>query len=335
MAKAVSPKALVTALQSKFGDESAMIMGDAGTGVKSVCPTGIAVLDRWTLGVGGAPYGRIIEISGGESSGKTTLMNKLLAGVQNDGGTAVLAEVEHTYDPAWAKLHGVDVDKLVLMQPDYLDGEGGTLVQFEYLIENSKGPILIALDSVAASQSKREFEEGLIGDPGMAELARAWSQGLRRLNPIIARRQAILVLVNQTRSNVGVMYGPKTTTPGGNAIKFYASVRLSVGHGQKVDNGLGRLMSVLAVKNKVAVPYRSCNLKMIYSKGFDERWNIMNHAKDRKVVPDSCRSYKDAIAALGWSDLPMPDSIKAEAVEASLVEMSSSEEGEKVNGEAE
>ena len=319
MAKSANPAALVKQHRIAFGSESAMLMGETGTGVASVCPTGMAVVDRWVLGVGGLPYGRIIEVSGAESSGKTTIMNKLLAGVQADGGVACLVETEQSYDPLWARLHGVDIDNLMLMQPDHLDGKCGALEQFEALIENSSGPILIALDSVAAAQSKREFDEGLTGDAGMAELARAWSQGLRRLNPIIARRQAILVLVNQTRAVIGQMYGPKSATTGGNAIKFYASIRLQVSHGPKVDNGAGRLMSVMGIKNKCSVPYRKAMLKMSFTEGFNDRWSILNHAKDRKVVGNKAKSYNEALLALGWdiqgSDLAHEDAIEIDEVE--------------------
>lgn len=250
------------------------------------------------------------------NSGKTTMMNTFLAGVQRDNGIAVLCETEHSYDPAWAKSLGVDVDNLVLLQPNYLDGEDGALAQFENVITRSGDrPVLIALDSVAATPTQREFKDGVSGDAAMCEAARCWSKGLRTLAATVAKHGAILLLVNQIRAKPGVMYGPTETTPGGNAIKFYASVRLAVHHGKKVEGGDGRYMGVTAVKNKICPPYRKAQLRLDNDGGFNERWAVMNHAKEMGCVASSCRSYKEAVAALDWSDLQETE--KGEANEAS------------------
>lgn len=294
-----APGRVVAALRKKFGDDAAMLMGEAGTGVREVCPTGMAVLDRWVLGVGGLPYGRIFEVFGAESAGKSTIMNKILAGAQRDGGVAILCETEHSYDPAWAKLHGVQIDDLVLLQPNYLDGEMGALAQFEAAIGRHK-KVVIALDSVAATQTKIEYEEGITGGAAMAELARAWSRGMRILAPVIARAQAILVLVNQTRAVIGKMYGPTETTPGGNAIKFHASVRLSVYHGKRADGGTARFLGVQAMKNKVAPPFRKAQFKLDFASGFDEPWSILDHAKEMGCVEAKCHDVDEAVEALHW-----------------------------------
>jgi recombination protein RecA len=301
-----APARVVAALRKKFGDDAAMLMGESGTGITEVCPTGMAVLDRWVLGVGGLPYGRIVEVSGSESSGKTTLMNKMLAGVQRDGGVAILCETEHSYDPAWAKLHGVGVADLVLLQPNHLDGEKGALAQFEAAIGRHK-KVLIAMDSVAATMTKAEYEDGITGGAAMAEAARAWSRGMRILAPAIARNQAILLLVNQTRAVIGKMYGPSETTPGGNAIKFYASIRLSVYHGKRIDGGAGRFIGVQAQKNKVAPPFRKAQFKLDFASGFDDRWAILDHAKEMGCIEAKCHSLKEAIKGLHWEGIEAKD----------------------------
>lgn len=288
-----------------------MLMGESGTGIKAVCPTGLAVLDRHVLGVGGIPYGRIVEIFGAESSGKTTIMDRILAGVQRDGGIAVLSETEHTFEPSWARVHGVDTDDLIFTQPSYLDGEDGALAHWENILLGAGGRhVVIALDSVAAMKTKAEFEGGIAGPAGMAEVARIWSRAFKSFAELLDKKQATLVCINQVRSKVGVMYGNPETTPGGNALKFYASVRLAVIHG-KADGATGRFMKVKAVKNKLVPPYREAALKLDYATGFNEKWSILNHAKEMGCVPNGCKSLKEALANLHW-DLPESD---GEAVE--------------------
>lgn len=296
-----SPKQLVASLRKSFGEDAAMLMGDEGTGVRSVCPTGIRVLDHHIIGVGGLPYGRIVEMYGNESSGKTTMMNKMLAGCQADGGIAVLVETEHSYDPAWARLHGVNTDDLVLLQPDYLDGDDGVLAVIEKVIERvSDRPVLVALDSVASTPTKAEVTDGVTGDLKIGEPARAWSKAMRILVGKLKGKDACLLLVNQTRTKIGVLYGNPETTPGGNAIKFYASVRLSVLHGSKIDSGGGREMTVMSTKNKVAPPYRKAKLRLDFDKGFNDKWATLNLAKDLKLIENKSQDEAAAIKALGW-----------------------------------
>jgi recombination protein RecA len=324
----VTPKMLVAGLRAKYGPEAAMLMGETGTGVKGVCPTGLAVLDRYVLGIGGLPYGRTIEVFGMESSGKTTLADRILAGVQRDGGIAALVETEQSYDPQWAKLHGVDVDNLILAQPNYLDGDGGVLQQIESLVTRSSKsrPIAVVLDSVAATPTKREFDEGITGDVAVAEAARAWSTGLRTLNQVVSRHNALLILVNQTRSKIGVMFGNPETTPGGNAIKFYSSIRLSCFPGKKVEGYDGRHFYVTAVKNKLCPPYRKAIMRMSYTDGFDEMWNIINYAKDVGCIEKSAKvnraSLVEACKNLSWPEPPMVEgSTESETDEEDQPEM--------------
>lgn len=314
----LTPKQIVAGIRKRHGDESAMLMGDSGTGVKGVCPTGIGVLDHWVLGIGGLPYGRIVEISGAESSGKTTLADAIMAGCQRDNGIAALIETEQSYDPAWAKIHGVNVDELVFLQPNYLSGDpkekdsdgGGALQQIESLVTKSTEtrPIVVVLDSVAATCTKGEYEKGLVGHAAMAEQARDWSAGLRTLNKVISKHQALLILVNQIRAKPGVMFGPTETTTGGNAIKFYASIRLSCYHGKQIDGGSGRYMKVKAMKNKLCPPYRGVDLRLDYDSGFNEMWNTINYAKEVGCVDKglklSRKGYFEACSNLNW--IPSP-----------------------------
>lgn len=304
MSGKITAAQIVAALRKKFGEETAQLASGGGSGVRAVCPTGLTVLDRWVLGIGGIPWGRIIEISGAESSGKTTLANMLMAAAQRDGALAHLFEVEHTWEPAWGAKMGIDLDELGLSQPSYLDGEDGALAEMEVILDKVKGKrsALLVLDSVASTNTKAEFDQGLLGEPAMAEQARVWSFCLRKLNKLLSETQSTLVLLNQVRAKPGVMYGAKETTPGGNAIKFYASVRLKTNHGEKLDNGLGRIVGVTALKNKVAPPFRHADFKLSFGEGFNDEWSILNYAKENGCVEKGCRSLDEALIALGWKE---------------------------------
>jgi len=295
---------LVADLNKEIGDEAAMLMGiDGAAAIKAVCPTGLTVLDRWILGVGGVPYGRIVEVFGMESAGKSTLMNRMLAGVQRDGGVAMLIETEQKYDPTWARLHGVDVDRLVLAQPRCLEE---ALREIELVVDRAdKVPHLVALDSVAATPTRVEVEKGEIGEPAMAMQARVWSDALKKLIWKIGQSQAIVLLLNQVRSKPGVMYGPTETTPCGNAIKFYASTRLQVSHGKSVAEGnekTGRYLTISAMKNNFCPPYRKGKFRLDFAEGFDDDWSILEHAKEMGIVTDKCRSVKEARQGLSWDE---------------------------------
>lgn len=304
---APSAASIVEALRKRFGNEAPRLMTDAGgTGVSAICPTGLSVLDRWVIGIGGLPWGRVVEVYGGESSGKTTLANAFMAAAQRDDARASLYEVEHTWEPAWAARMGVNLDELLFDQPSYIDGDKGTLAKIETTLESARGQHqLIVVDSVAGMKTKKEYDEGLTGEAAMAEQARIWSSAMRKMVQMLDETQSTLVLLNQVRSKPGVMYGPKTVTPGGNAIKFYASLRLELYHpsGSRLDGGRAKAIGVRAVKNKLAVPYRDAQFKLDYEKGFVDRWGIMHHAKEVGCISESCKSYKEALKNLGWEDL--------------------------------
>lgn len=332
MSKKLSAKSMAARLSKKLGKAGTIdLMGD-GAGIRDVFPTGLEVLDRWVFGVGGCPWGRVIEISGDFGSGKTTLATKLMAGAQRAGHIAAIVDAEFTFDPAWARLHGVDTSQLLhfTAKPMYLDGEGGALhfVQEACKLAKEEGQrALVVVDSVPALKSKREAEEGLTADEGVAELSRHWSRGLRVFTEDIAESMSTLVVINQLRSNIGAWMGPPSKPTGGKAISFYSSVRIKTWRAsQLIDGGNATKVGVQATKSKIAVPMRQCELKLNFETGFVERWNILNHAKDRSVVSKKCQSLKEALTGLGWVDL-------LGASEAEDVEVEQDEEGQQAADE--
>jgi recombination protein RecA len=300
-----TPGKLVEALRKDFGETSAMLLAEGSLSkITNVVPTGLTVLDKHVLGVGGLPYGRLIEMFGDNGVGKTSILCCMMAGVQRDDGIAVLIDTENKFDPEWAKLHGVKVDDVVLLQPTTLEQ---VVAQMDAILgKGGDQPLLIALDSVAATPTEKEMENGAGGDVTVAEAARVWSRSLRVLSSKLAKRQAVLVLINQIRLKIGVLYGNPETTPGGLGIRFYATIRLSVSHGKSVKDGneaVGKYMTVTALKNQVCPPFRKARLRLNFTTGFDDDWSILDHAKEQKLVPDTCRSVKDARKALGWEEV--------------------------------
>lgn len=307
--RALSPKQMTARLNQRFQDKAAVTMDQEEAGYQHVFPSGLEVLDRHVVGVGGIPWGRVIEIFGKESGGKTTLATKFMAGAQRDGGTVMLLDAEHTFEANWARLHGVDLSKLIWNRPQYmfLDGNDGALARVEAmcdLVMGTKERVLMVVDSVTALKTRAEMEDGLDADEGIAEIARYWSRAMRILVEKLEKAQCTLVLLNQVRASGFSGYGASTNTSGGNAIKFYSSVRLKVWPYAPADaNQKWKQIGVEAVKNKVSRPHRKCDLRLHYEEGFLERWNILNHAKDMKLVGKTAQSYKEAVKALGWFDL--------------------------------
>ena len=291
---------LANKLVKKQGEGSVVLLSQGTySRVAEVCPSGIMTLDNHVIGVGGMPYGRIMEMFGLEGSGKTTLLDRFLAGCQKDDGIAILTDAENKFDEDWAKLHGVDADKLLVQQPAYLEQ---WLEWTENAIKDKPAsrPMLVGLDSVAALPTEREVNQGLAGEAAIAEAARIWSNAMKLLPQLVSRHRVAIILLNQVRYKIGVMYGNPETTPGGNAIKAYASIRLSVMHGKQTEDKLGRYMTVNAVKNQHARPYNKALLKLSFTEGFNDRWSTLEHAKDVGCVEGKCRSWKEAMAALGW-----------------------------------
>ena len=293
-------QAAMDKIEKSFGKGSIMKMGDESVEQVEVIPTGSIGLNV-ALGVGGYPRGRIIEIYGPESSGKTTLAIHAIAEAQKAGGIAAFIDAEHAFDRFYAAKLGVDVDNLLISQPD--NGEQALEIA-EQLIRSSAIDIIV-VDSVAALTPKAEIE-GDMGDNKVGLQARLMSQALRKLTSAVSKTRTTCIFINQLREKIGVMFGNPETTTGGNALKFYASVRLDIRGGQAIKNGeevIGKQTKVKVVKNKVAPPSvvqnsTSCSVKASHVLEKSSIW-VRNWASSRKVVPGSVtmilKSHKDAM----------------------------------------
>jgi recombination protein RecA len=286
----------INRIEKQFGKGSIMRLGDSQKLNVEAIPTGALPLDL-ALGIGGIPKGRIIELYGNESSGKTTLALHIIAEAQKLDGIAAFIDAEHALDPKYAKNLGVNIDNLLISQPD----SGEEALEIGEALVRSNAVDLVVIDSVAALVPKAELE-GDMGDSHMGLQARLMSQAMRKLSGAISKSKAAVVFINQIREKIGVMFGNPETTPGGRALKFYSSVRIEMRRSQTIKDGdklIGSTAKVKVVKNKVAAPFRNCQFDIMYGTGISQSGCILDMAEETGIVDRAGSWYSYGDVRLG------------------------------------
>lgn len=291
-------KEALRTIEKAYGKGSIMVLGEHAKVDVDAIPTGSLMLDE-ILGVGGYPKGRIVEIYGPESSGKTTLALEAVAQAQKKGGRAAYIDAEHSIDPDYAKKLGVDIDELILSQPD----SGEQALEIVELLAESGAIDLIVVDSVAALVPQAELD-GTMSDNNVGLQARMMSKAMRKLAGVLNRTGCLVIFINQLREKVGVIYGNPETTTGGRALKFYATIRLDIRRSEAIKQGseiIGNTVKVKVVKNKVSAPFKSCEIDMIYGEGINLDGEILDLAVSKNIMSKSGNwfVYKDEKIANG------------------------------------
>jgi recombination protein RecA len=317
----------VTEIEKAFGKGAIAKLSKRSYDPIPVIPTGIFDVDQYVCGVGGLPKGRVVEMYGPESGGKTTMLLRVIAEAQKAGGFCAFIDAEHAFDPKWARTNGVNTDDLYVTQPD--NGEQALEVT-EMLVESGAFAV-VGIDSVAALVPRAELE-GEMGDSHMGLQARLMSQALRKLTGKVSKTGTMLVFINQVRDKIGVMFGSPETTTGGRALKFYASVRLDIRRIGQVKDGdtiIGSRVKIKGAKNKVAAPFVEAEIDLLYDRGFDHIGNVLERAVEFGVAEKSGSWYsykgerlgqgKNAVVnALSGSLSELYTRIYKEVVEASV-----------------
>ena len=295
-AKHKATEEALSQIRQKFGDGSIMRLGEAKTAKVEAISTGCLSVDL-ALGVGGVPRGRIVEIYGPESSGKTTLAQHIVAEVQKEGGIAAFVDAEHALDPEYAEKIGVDINEMLISQPD----TGEQALEIVETLVRSNAVDVIVVDSVAALTPKVEIE-GEMGQSHVGLQARLMSQALRKLTSIVSKSKCTVIFINQIRMKIGVMFGNPETTPGGNALKFYSSVRIEVRRAaqiKQVDKIIGNRVRCKIVKNKVAPPFRTCEFDIMYNEGISVSGDLLTLGVEYGSIEKKGNTYRFAEEKLG------------------------------------
>jgi len=286
--KMKAAQSAIDQIKTRFGDGAIMKFGEAKTLQVDAVPTGCLSLDI-ALGVRGVPRGRIIEIYGPEASGKTTVAQHIIAELQKIGGIAAFVDAEHALDPDYAKKIGININELLISQPD----NGEQALEIVETLVRSNAVDVVVVDSVAALVPKSEIE-GNMGDAQMGLQARLMSQAMRKLTGIISKSNTVVIFINQTRMKIGVFFGNPETTTGGNALKFYSSVRIEVRRSAQIKQGdriIGNRVKAKVVKNKVAPPFQTCQFDIMYNEGISVAGDLLDNGVLYKIINKSGNSY--------------------------------------------